>query len=108
MKKKDKHWYKVLYEIGEFSREDVLKSGKGATDAFVFMSLIYPEDGSFSMNFFSKDGRTQKLLDDKELFKAWSMLAKRLSESETLEPTRKSLAGKVFNIVRNAVIGNRP
>lgn len=105
------HKYKIRYklepEVGEFSADECGQAG-GGTDAYIFFSLIYPEDGSFSMNFFPKDGRNDgKELDDNEIFKVWSLLASRLARSETLDEGKKTFAEAVFDTFRKSVLKGR-
>lgn len=66
---------------------DDIPEGHGGCDAGIFMSLLFPPDGSYSFLVMPKDGRTGKDgkpgdLDIKEEFKAWHMwslaLAKKL------------------------------
>lgn len=79
----------------------------GATDAAIVISMIYPTDGSFSMLSSSLDGRTGKEVDDNELFKVWSLLAKSLAESKTLGPGKKAFAGQVFEEIRSVMLASR-
>ena len=50
----------------------------------MYISILWPEDGSASFAFAGMDGRTQKPLDDSERWKVWLSLASDLSESEEL------------------------
>lgn len=44
----------------------------GLTDALVAVSMLYPEDGSYSQQIIlAADGRTGKLLPNKDIFKMW-------------------------------------
>ena len=75
----------------------------GACTALVIGSLLYPEDGSYSSLFLSLDGRTGKELEDAELWKAWLMLARQLSESKTLHESKRELCERVFEAVASAM-----
>lgn len=80
--------------------DKLLESGHMMGDAIFMASLIYPEDGSLSTFFHSVDGRNNgEQLTDKEWFKVWSLLAKRLSASQTLDEGRKQLCGEVFEVI---------
>lgn len=88
------HKYKTKYQLdadyGEFTKEEIKKEGAGGCDAFVFFSLIYPEDGSYSQTFFSSDGRNKgKDLDSNELWKVWSMFTKNLVDRKDELPEWK-------------------
>jgi len=82
----------------------------GGCDAVLFCSMIYPEDGSFSVYFIGVDGRKngkqmEDSLEDNEWFKVWSMLANRLAKSETLEPRKKALCDSAFEDIRFKIFG---
>lgn len=96
--------YKTERKPEGISKEEVPK-GFGACHAMLMASIIYPPDGSYSVMFIGDDGRPGKdpTLSDKEWFKAWGMLAKRLSESKTLDDGRKNLAAAVWE----AFIGSK-
>jgi hypothetical protein len=98
--------YKLKMDAGTFSREDIQKDpDDGGCDAIFGASLLYPPDGTFSVLFFSKDGRTNSDLADEEWFKVWSMLTQRLATSKTLSEQKKSFCASVFDVIRNAVAG---
>ena len=100
--------YHLLYQLEPkpegFTKAEV-PSGFGATDAMILLSCLYPPDGSFSLQIMSLDGRTRAPVSDMELFKVWSMMAKRLSASETLEGSRKEFARQVFAQMVQAITG---
>jgi len=81
--------YHLLYDFTAesegFTADDV-PEGHGACTAGVFMSLIYPPDGSYSSLLVSIDGRTGEELPPLEEFKAWVVaslaLAKKLPRGE--------------------------
>lgn len=97
------HKYKVRYDIemkvGEFTKDELMAENKSGTDALLYFSLLYPEDGSFSLLFNSIDGRTGKELDSNELFKVWSMLGHSLSNSKTLSEGKRELCKSVHEII---------
>ena len=102
--------YQLSAEAGEFSKEELEAGGDGTggTDAFIFHSLLYPDDGSFSHASFSFDGRNGgKSLPADEIFKVWIMTAKSLTEMEDLSPAKKGLAEATFETFRAAMLGAR-
>ena len=86
---------------------DDIPNGHGACDAIVLGSIIYPEDGSLSTMVLSSDGRTGKDLDDNEIFKFWTVLAKQLSESKQLSEGKLALCIDVFRTVQKAILQHR-
>lgn len=102
------HNYKLKYElttdVGSFTADQIKAENKGGTDALFLISMLYPEDGSFSMSFFSKDGRNGgQALPDTEMFKAWLLMGHKLSEREGLDDFRRGLASFPFISFVNAV-----
>ena len=98
------HKYKLRYKIERkpegFTVDEakaMSKEGYGACDAVLLASIIFPEDGSYSLFFIGEDGRTDTELSDHEWFKVWSMLAKRLGQSKTLDPGRREFANATFH-----------
>jgi hypothetical protein len=98
------HRYRLRYtfniEPGSFTKEEVQALGEnaGGTDAFVFISMLYPEDGSYSQRLVSVDGRNEgHRVSDKDLFKACLMMFSHLSESKTLDEGRRGFASDVWN-----------
>lgn len=82
----------------------------GACDAILLCSLLYPEDGTFSVYFVGADGRkTDGIgeLDDDEWFKVWTMLAHRLAASKTLPQGKREFAADVFETYRKALMAAR-
>lgn len=77
------------------------------TDALLVASVLYPPDGSLSVLFLSLDGRTGKDLSDHEWFKVWTLLSKRLSESETLDGGRKEFAKITWDALRDALLSQK-
>lgn len=108
------HKYRLSYRLDPLDpplgKEEVIKrqeEGFGACDAMLVASIIYPEDGSYSLQFMSQDGRTGEDLTDLEMFKVWSMLSSRLAQSATLDPGRKMLCRVTFETIRDAILGAR-
>lgn len=101
--------YRITYSLKShpkgIDKKDIPK-GHGACDALLIASLIYPQDGSLSLLFVGKDGRTDGELDDREWFKVWVFLASRLSKSKTLDRGRCELAGMTFEVFRAAMLGD--
>jgi hypothetical protein len=80
----------------------------GGCDAVFIASLLYPPDGSYSCYFLGLDGRTDTELPDKEWFKVWMMLSKRLSVSETLPEGRKELCKITYEALTKLIFGEEP
>lgn len=96
--------YKIKFdistEVGSFSKDEIKASKSGGTDALIVFSLLYPEDGSFSMFHFSFDGRNKgEEVSHKELFKIWAMLTSQLSKSESLSKEKKEFCKVVFDTI---------
>lgn len=92
--------YHVTYKLEarpEGLTKEEVPEGFGACDAGVFLSCLYPPDGSFSMLLCSLDGRTKAAMSDDEIFKVWSLLAHRLAKSTTLSENKRSFAEAVFD-----------
>jgi len=106
MTEPEPYQYHLLYQLEpkpEGVTKDEVPKGYGAADAAFILSCLYPPDGSFSLLVLSLDGRTSEPLDDMQLFKVWTMLAKRIADSETLSPTRKAFGDLVFKQVCAAI-----
>lgn len=110
MSRKYKLKYLLDMKAGEFTKDE-LKPDEGATDALLIASILYPEDGSLSVHFVSRDGRAGNTdlceLADIEWFMVWSMLTARLARSETLSPQKKELCNEVFDVIRSATLKAR-
>jgi hypothetical protein len=103
--------YPLTYDL---KREDpplpagiVKARGRSACDAIVFLSMIYPEDGSFSLLVESLDGRKpgHERVSEQDLFKCWFMVGIRLSKSLP-QGWRRDLCEKVAQRVREHVMGH--
>jgi hypothetical protein len=82
----------------------------GACDACVFVSAVYPPDGSLSVHAFSIDGRApgRTALSSAEMWKYWLLMAGMFSKDKTLAPNKRELCGLVMEVVRSAVLGKKP
>ena len=69
--------------------------------------MLYPPDGSFSLATPSLDGRTGQPVTDEELFKVWTLLASKLSDSMSLGNNKRHLASLVFEMVKTAILNGR-
>lgn len=97
--------YKVDYERGEFTSEQIkAHPNNGGTDAIIVHSLIFPEDGSLSHNFYSIDGRTSDALGDTDTFKAWSMMAFALKDRSDLPAWQREIVTQVYDKIREAIL----
>lgn len=97
--------YKVDYERGEFTSDDVKKDkNNGGTDAIIVHSLIFPEDGSLSHNFYSVDGRTKEALNSTDTFKAWAMMGFSLSERDDLKTWQRIILEGVTDSIRASIL----
>lgn len=107
--KKMSHKYKTKYkletEFGEFTAEEIRKEGNGGCDAYIFFSLIFPEDGSYSQTFFSFDGRNEgKALEANDLWKVWAMMSKNLMDRKKDLPEWKYIiAEATFEMIREII-----
>ena len=104
--RKNKHIYRVKYGLqlsaGKFRSDEKLTEDQGLTDAGIFFSILYPADGSLSINFDTFDGRSGELrpLHDAELFKVWMLVATKLGTSTELdEPRRKFIEAAVDTFI---------
>jgi hypothetical protein len=81
----------------------------GACDACVFMSGVYPPDGSLSVHTFSIDGRApgRTAMSSAEMWKYWWLLAGMLSKDKTLAPHKRELSGMVVEVIRSALLGKK-
>ncbi len=83
------------------------KGNVGGCDAIFFASILFPPDGSYSVLFSSKDGRTGEDLNDDEWFKIWMLLSKRLGESETLQEGKRDFAQFTWEAIRDILFGKK-
>jgi len=81
----------------EAIRKEEIPEGWGACDAMLAVSIVYPPDGGFSIMLLPLDGRVPgEALSDREMFKVWAMMSKRLAESSTLGEYGRSFAQMVW------------
>lgn len=104
--------YDLRREDPPLSKEDLDKQSergndRGACDAAILISIMYAPEGGSSHMIISRDGRTGKMLDSVELFKAWSMMAAHLVDSR-LDDHKKNICLDAFEKVRRLVLANRP
>lgn len=98
--------YAMTLTPGKFAKAEL--GGDGGTDALLLASVLYPPDGSLSVCFLSKDGRTGEEMEDSELFKVWAMLAHQLAESETLGEVKWAICVATHEAIRAALAKARP
>lgn len=105
-KKERSHVYRTQYKLepehGEFSAKEIKEKKLGGCDAFLFFSLIFPEDGSYSQTFFSFDGRNEgKALNSSDLWKVWAMMSKNLMDRKNdLSPAKYFIAEATFEMIK--------
>lgn len=108
------HRYRLTYDVQPqpkgLLKEEVPK-GKSAADAIMMASIIYPEDGSLSVLFISRDGRPEAApsheLAPHEIFKIWGMLASRLANNPALAAGQRALCESVWNVICEVVRGQK-
>lgn len=86
---------------------DDIPSGYGGCDAMIFLSLLFPPDGTYSMKAITRDGRTGDALEAGELWKAWFMLSKVLADRADLDPGRRELCQHVFDTICDVLMSNK-
>jgi len=98
------HKYKMKYSLkterGEFDVEDVKASDMGGCDSILMISVIYPDNGSLSVQMYGEDGRTGEMMNDHEMFKVFSMMAARLAQSPELDEGRKFIVESTMDLTR--------
>lgn len=98
--------YHLTYSVTphpEGIEKEAVPVDHGACTALIVASVLYQADGSYSITLASFDGRTATPLPDAELWKAWTLLAKHLSESNHLAQFKKVICGVVFDSVMGAI-----
>jgi hypothetical protein len=80
---------------------------RGACDAAILISIVYQQTGGVSHVILSRDGRTGEPLDDRELFKAWSVMAADLARGH-LSDELKKICSDAFQSIRRVVLRDRP
>jgi len=106
------HNYGVRYtvETGGFEKEELRKAGDGGCDALILCSIVRegndPHEGGVSFCWFNIDGREHGPAEDAleipgtQLFQAWSLWAKDLSEREDLPLWQRKILQNAFDDVR--------
>lgn len=90
------HKYAIKYELNAGNRKegydkDDAENGKyGLCDAFIFISIIKSEDGSYSLGMSSADGKEKRALTQEEIFKVWLMMGVSLHDEGKLLDWKKS------------------
>ena len=79
----------------------------GACDELLFVSIIHTAGGASSTLFSGTNGVTGEASSDETWFKTWSLLARRLSESETLSEEKKRFCAAIFEMIREAILSAR-
>jgi hypothetical protein len=84
--------YKVQSQNGNFTPLEVKAEGVGGCDVLLLCSLLFPEKGLPSANFFGVDGRKEDpQVQPQEMFFAWLMLGNLLASKEGLSPQQRML-----------------
>lgn len=102
---KNNHNYKIKYtlehEYGNFKADDLIKEGKGGCDAYIFTSILYHDDGSYSVKYFSRCDGNESLSPEEE-FKAWVLMGSRIEErlEEVGEEGKAIIAGTPLDMMR--------
>jgi hypothetical protein len=88
-----------------FTKEDAMK-GVGLCDAYLFVSILRPPDGSYSEYFFSNDGQKNgEELTDRDLFKHFCMLTMKLCKSENLIEWQKFVVTVTSELLTKIMTG---
>lgn len=98
--------YHVTYDVTphpEGIAHAEIPKGHGACDALLVASIIYPADGSLSIHYAGRDGRTGEELAPKEMWKAWLLLAGYLAKMPGLDSGRAAMCSTVFEAFFNGV-----
>lgn len=102
--------YHITYSVAphpEGIEKKAVPADHGACTALIVGSVLYPPDGTCHVAFVSLDGRTGQPISDDEEWKAWTILAKQLSERASLNESKKELCKLVFDAVC-AAMRDRP
>lgn len=106
--------YKVKYhlepEAGEFTKAQCEETG-GGCDALVLVSMLFPDDGSYSQRVVSFDGRNGgDQISEEDLFKVWSLIAYELSQNDEFRktsPGRHGVVAAVHATIKDAILSAR-
>lgn len=100
----NEHRYALKYtwlpetKKGGYTREEL--EDKGGADALIGISIILPPDGSYSQAVFSIDGKENRDLTQKEIFKAWLMLGLSLHDRGELKGWQKDFVKMHSEMIR--------
>jgi len=104
------HMYKLSYRIESHTegipRQEAIdrsKLGYSSCDAVLIASIVYPADGSQSITFVGIDGRGGTL-DDNEWFKVLAMLSSQLSQSTTLDASKREFCELVWSTLTSPAL----
>jgi len=95
------------YTIQEATKINEDDKDFGFTDAFMCSSIIRPEEGGLSIEFFSRDGQNDNQeLSSREYFKVWCSLCNFIIETEdgTCFDWQTKILKDCLEIVREKVI----
>ena len=87
--------YRLDLEAGRFTKADADRAkNQSLCDACIFVSILYPEDGSYAALLRGKDARSGALRDlsPKELWKFWLTVGAMLSKHAELDGARREVA----------------
>ena len=73
----------------------------GMADALLGISIILPSDGGYSQCVFSIDGKENRSLTQKEIFKAWLMLGISLHDNGELKGWQKEFVKMHADMIRD-------
>lgn len=94
-------WIPETRESG-FTKDEILEKPEyGAADAILGISIILPEDGGYSQATFSIDGKENRPLTQKEIFKAWMMLGLSLHDNGELKGWQKDFVKIHSDMIRS-------
>lgn len=87
-----------------FEKKDASEA-QGLCDAYLFISILRPKDGSYLEYSFSHDGETDKELTDRDLFKHFGLLTMKLSRSEELLAWQKFVVSATSELLMKIMQG---
>lgn len=90
--------YDIQAEPGPWTREQL--GTMGGTDAVIIQSLVFPEDGTFSLATFTNDGRTGGPVEATDIFRAWIAQAAGLIDSGALPHWQEAICAEALDHVR--------
>jgi hypothetical protein len=84
---------------GGYTKDEI--GDYGGADALIGISILLPDDGSYSQALFSIDGKENRALTQKEIFKAWMMLGVSLHDKSELKGWQKDFVKIHAGMVRD-------